>query len=244
MSIATRSRAHAGAPVIGAPLAGRAIPQSRPIEVFDDFYTLPKGSSAYTGGWFESDSGGGSILLQDLAGGVVRLRLTGGAGQEDSQEGLASPGEFFSFDSGKEAYFEVHVNVNTNGLTGRALWLGMTEGFAQGNNNTTILAPLAHMGFSILGADLSFSHAGSTVVTTDLGVNLVADTDYVLACHYNGDGAYLVYVNGELKLREQTGGTAHPDALMRIFLSAENPSDSTSGNGDMLIDCVYFCAEG
>jgi len=229
------------ASVIGGTRSGVRIPQTRDIELFDDFIQFPisPDDGVGIGGWFESNAGGGDIKLVDGHGGLMAMTTASGA---DNQEAIASPSAMYLFNAAKEVYFEVRFQADAAAILDRSMYFGLTEGYVQGTDNATILAPLAHIGFSILGDDISFSHAGSAVSTTDTGVDLVAATNTILSFHYDGKGTYRAYVDGVLKVVESTGGTAHPDAVMRVFCSLEN-SSITSGAAIVTLDYVYYKLE-
>jgi hypothetical protein len=238
MRSASRSSLNASSPVIGGPRNGLAVPRFRTLEWFEDFIAFAKGSSLGSSAWYDAGSGAGSTLAVDGHGGIQALTTGTGTGH---YEGFASGREFYSFSADRQMYVEARIKADSDALTARAIWLGFTEGTVQGDDNGTILTPLSHVGLSILGADVSLSHAGSTAQTVDTGHDMVADAWTVLAVHYDGKDTYRAYVDGVLKAVDRTAGTTNPAELMRVLFAVDNSGES--GAAVVQLDYIYINVE-
>jgi len=203
-------------PVIMGPRT-RFMPQERSVEVHDNFVHSAVSITANEGPWFATLANSSTATYGDVAGGALLL-TTDTAGTDSAV--VTSPGEWVSFNVSRRIAFEVTFQMDTAALSGYQFF-GFTEGVATGVDGATILG-LAHIGFSIVNAVVSFTFASdATATTTATGLTCVAATDYTLSCEYDGSGTYRAWQDGT-RTNLSTVATTNPDDLMSPMMACEN----------------------
>jgi len=162
---------------------------------FDDFQEFRLAGTDI--GWINTETGAGTELIGDAAGGV--LILTNAVADNDSHE-LQWNGEQFKLATGKPLWFEARIKVNESIQHDLLIGLCITD--------TTLID--GHSDGVYFGKDdgdqnINFvTNKNTTPTSTDTTADLADDTWVRLGFFFDGAGSVFAYVNGVLKATHTT----------------------------------------
>lgn len=221
------------------PTPGQIVPASRTCVVFDDFTHTSTSATAQAAKWHNEPCSGGSIALVGASDGVTPHFLITSDGTNDDTNVIASGVDQIFPSSTKHMYFETKLTAS---IVTENLFLGFA---AMGNDGVPALGALLatllnadHFGISMVEATsgslvISMSD-GSTDLSIDTGVDLVAATGTVLGLLYSEDGTVSLYVDGveEFSSKYNTGttlwSTGFPDVAMGLCVVESNSGNAAT----------------
>ena len=222
------------------PTPGQIVPASRTCVVFDDFTHTSISATAQAAKWHEEAGSGCTCALVGASDGVTPHALLSSDGTNGDTIVLASGVDQIFPSSTKHMYFETKVTAS---IVTENLFMGFA---AMGNDGVpalgaalTTLLNADHFGVRFGEADASLvitMSDGSTDLSLDSGVDLVAATGTVLGLLYSEDGTVSMYVDGEQKFSSKyttAGGTVlwstgFPDVAMGLCVVEENTGNAAT----------------